>query len=62
MTNDSTYILYLWHLTRFVQYNATSLERNHQHELLTETDLGLPIDLIDPDIYEDKRSRGKEIV
>ncbi len=36
---------------RFIQYNPTSLERSHKHELLTEVDLGVPIDLILPDTY-----------
>lgn len=36
---------------RFIQYNPTSLERNHKHELLTEVDLGVPIDLILPETY-----------
>ena len=38
-------------LCRFVQYNPTSLERNYKFELLTEADLGVPIDLINPDTY-----------
>lgn len=37
---------------RFVQYNPTSLERNYKHDLLTEHDLGVNIDLIDPDTYK----------
>ena len=37
---------------RFVQYNPTSLERNYKHELLTETDLGITIDLINQDAYK----------
>ena len=36
---------------RFVQYKPTSLERNNKHELLTDIDLGVPIDLIDPETY-----------
>lgn len=36
---------------RFVQYKATSLEKQHKHELLTEPDLGVTIDLINPDTY-----------
>ena len=38
-------------LHRFVQYKATSLEKQHKHELLTEPDLGVTIDLINPDTY-----------
>ena len=37
---------------RFVRYAPTSLERNFQHVVLTEPDLGIPIDLIDPDAYK----------
>ena len=36
---------------RFVQYKPTSLEKNYKHELLTDVDLGVNIDLIDPDTY-----------
>jgi len=36
---------------RYVQYNQTSLERNYKFDLLTEHDLGVPIDLINPDTY-----------
>jgi RNA polymerase II-associated factor 1 len=38
-------------LTRYIQYNPTSLERSHNHELLTEVDLGVPIDLVLPETY-----------
>lgn len=34
-----------------MQYKATSLEKQHKHELLTEPDLGVTIDLINPDTY-----------
>ncbi|EDO42995.1 predicted protein [Nematostella vectensis] len=37
--------------TRFVQYKPTSLEKNYKHELLTDIDLGVNIDLIDPQMY-----------
>ena len=36
---------------RFVEYKPTSLEKNYKHEMLTEVDLGVNIDLIDPDTY-----------
>lgn len=39
------------HYARFIQYNPTSLERGHKHELQTEVDLGVPIDLILPEVY-----------
>lgn len=32
-------------------YKTTSLEKNYKWELLTEPDLGVKIDLIDPDTY-----------
>ena len=38
-------------LHRFIQYNATSLEKNYKYELLAEHDLGIPIDLINPEAY-----------
>lgn len=38
-------------LFRFFQYKPTSLEKNYKHELLTEVDLGVNIDLIDPGTY-----------
>ena len=37
---------------RFVDYNPTSLEKNYRHELLTEHDLGVHIDLINPETYK----------
>ena len=36
---------------RFVSYKPTSLEKNYKHDLLTEHDLGVTIDLINPDTY-----------
>lgn len=44
---------------RFVQYKATSLEKQHKHDLLTEPDLGVTIDLINPDTYRIDPSGGK---
>ena len=38
-------------IIRFVEYKPTSLEKNYKHEMLTEVDLGVNIDLIDPDTY-----------
>ncbi|KAL0489943.1 RNA polymerase II-associated factor 1 [Acrasis kona] len=37
---------------RFVPYKTTTLERNHKYDLLTETDLGIHINLIDPNAYK----------
>lgn len=44
-------IVFFSYCGRFVQYKATSLEKQHKHELLTEPDLGVTIDLINPDTY-----------
>ena len=38
-------------IARFVEYKPTTLEKNYRHEMLTEVDLGVNIDLIDPDTY-----------
>lgn len=51
-------ILYII-LLRFIQYNPTSLERNYKHDVLTEVDLGVPIDLILPETYANKDDTGK---
>lgn len=48
---DPKFIIYPFEPHRFVQYNPTSLERSYKHELLTEHDLGIMIDLINPDTY-----------
>ncbi|XP_037080168.1 RNA polymerase II-associated factor 1 homolog [Pollicipes pollicipes] len=48
---DPKFINYPFEGNRYVAYNPTSLERNYKHELLTEHDLGVTIDLIDPDRY-----------
>ncbi|KAG1705839.1 RNA polymerase II-associated factor 1 [Nymphon striatum] len=48
---DPKFVTYPFDSNRFVHYNATSLERNYKHELLTENDLGIVIDLITPDAY-----------
>ena len=37
---------------RFIQYKATSLEKTFKYDLLTEHDLGVTIDLINPDTYK----------
>lgn len=36
---------------RYVRYKQTSLEKNYRYEVLTEHDLGVTIDLINPDAY-----------
>ncbi|KAB5550117.1 hypothetical protein PHYPO_G00050030 [Pangasianodon hypophthalmus] len=48
---DPKFITYPFDQHRFVQYKATSLEKQHKHDLLTEPDLGVTIDLINPDTY-----------
>lgn len=48
---DPKFISYPFEANRFVQYNPTSLERNFKFDLLTEHDLGVSIDLINPEAY-----------
>lgn len=36
---------------RYVRYKQTSLEKNYRYEVLTEHDLGVTIDLINPEAY-----------
>ena len=36
---------------RYVKYTPTSLEKEYEFPLLTEPDLGIPINLIDPNAY-----------
>ncbi|VDK27262.1 unnamed protein product, partial [Anisakis simplex] len=38
-------------LSRFIEYKQTGLEKNFKFELLTESDLGVKIDLINPETY-----------
>lgn len=45
------FFLFCYYTCRFVQYKATSLEKQHKHDLLSEPDLGVTIDLINPDTY-----------
>lgn len=49
---DAKFIAYPFEANRFIQYKPTSLERNTKHELLTEPDLGVTIDLINPETYD----------
>ena len=48
---DPKFITYPFDSNRFVQYKPTSLEKNYKHDLLTEHDLGVEIDLINPETY-----------
>jgi len=58
---DPKFIAYPFEQTRFINYNPTSLERNYKYELLTEHDLGVTIDLINPDIYPTDPSDHQEL-
>lgn len=49
---DPKFITYPFESTRFIQYKATSLEKTFKYDLLTEHDLGVTIDLINPDTYK----------
>ncbi|KAH3845026.1 RNA polymerase II-associated factor 1 homolog [Dreissena polymorpha] len=49
---DPKFITYPFDPTRFIQYKPTSLERSFKYDLLTEHDLGVTIDLINPDTYK----------
>ncbi|KAF6772026.1 hypothetical protein AHF37_09144 [Paragonimus kellicotti] len=53
---DPKFLAYPLEPSRFLQYVATSLERNYKHELLTETDVGVEVDLIDSDIFKMDKS------
>eukprot|EP00794_Sanderia_malayensis_P019876 gene19876-21817_t len=48
---DAKFITYPFEANRFIHYKPTSLERSYKHDLLTEPDLGVTIDLVDPDTY-----------
>ena len=42
---------------RFIQYNnSTSLEKSYKYELLAEYDLGITIDLINPEAYAKEKN------
>jgi len=47
---------------RFVQYTTTSLERDHKHAIHPEPDLGIPIDLIDQDIYKQPNNPADRVL
>ncbi|VDO07208.1 unnamed protein product [Rodentolepis nana] len=53
---DPKFLTYPFDSSRFVQYAPTSLERNHKHELLCETSVGVSVDLIDPDAFKISRN------
>lgn len=41
----------MWPFFRFVEYKPTTLEKNYKFDLLAESDLGVKIDLINPEAY-----------
>ncbi|XP_075243041.1 RNA polymerase II-associated factor 1 homolog [Convolutriloba macropyga] len=48
---DPKFVAYPFDMNRYVQYKPTSLEKSFKSELLTEVDLGIPIELIDSRFY-----------
>lgn len=48
---DPKFIVNPLNISRFVEYQTTSLEQNSKHELLTPMNLGVDIDLILPERY-----------
>jgi RNA polymerase II-associated factor 1 len=55
---EPKFLTYPFDPFRFIQYNPTSLERNYKHDVLTEVDLGVPIDLILPETYSSQDISG----
>lgn len=49
---DAKFVGFPFETNRFIQYKPTSLERNYKNDLLTEPDLGVTIDLINPETYD----------
>lgn len=49
--SDPKFLAFPFDNKRFVSYKSTSLETNYKHDLLNECDLGVTIDLIDPNTY-----------
>jgi len=43
--------------SRHCHYHTTSLETSYQHVLHTEPDLGIPLNLIDPEVYKVKQPK-----
>lgn len=48
---DPKFITYPFETNRFIKYKQTSLEQTFKHDLVTEHDLGVTIDLINPETY-----------
>ncbi|CAG0884145.1 unnamed protein product, partial [Cyprideis torosa] len=53
---DCKFLAYPFDPNRFVNYVPTSLERSHRWDLLVEPDLGMRIDLVNPETYSDTGS------
>jgi RNA polymerase II-associated factor 1 len=49
---DPKFRVYPFSRDRFVRFDSGDLITEYKHLLLTENDLGIPIDLIDPDAYK----------
>ena len=49
---DPKFLAYPFDTQRFIAYTPTGLEKSYKYELLTEHDLGVTIDLINPDAYQ----------
>ncbi|ETV83491.1 hypothetical protein H257_04212 [Aphanomyces astaci] len=49
---DAKFIQYAHDADRFVKYKPSQVERDYVHEFYVEQNLGLPIDLIDPEKFE----------
>jgi RNA polymerase II-associated factor 1 len=48
---DMKFLRYPFDHDRFIKYTPTLLEQHYMHEIVTDVDQGLDIDLIDPDAY-----------
>jgi RNA polymerase II-associated factor 1 len=49
---EPKFLAYPAEQNRLTRYSCTNLEKSHKHALLTEPDLGIHIDLIEPETYE----------
>jgi RNA polymerase II-associated factor 1 len=49
---EPKFLAYPSEANRLTRYSCTNLEKSHKHALLTEPDLGIHIDLIEPETYE----------
>ncbi len=49
---DAKFIPYLFEPNRFIKYNSTTLEKNYKWDILNEQDLGVRVDLINPETYK----------